>query len=94
MTVALAYTGALQGSGDTRSPLYISLVSQVLVPLGLCALFQQVGTFEPVDIWRAIVVGHMTRCVLSYARFRQGKWQRIVVDVGQRVSDTPRPEVT
>ena len=94
VTVALAYTGALQGSGDTRSPLYISLVSQVLVPLGLCALFEQIGTFEPVDIWRAIVVGHMTRCVLSYARFRQGKWQRIVVDVGQRVSDTPRPEVT
>jgi Na+-driven multidrug efflux pump len=94
VTVALAYTGALQGSGDTRSPLYISIVSQVLIPLGLCALWQRVGTFEPVDIWRAIVVGHMTRCLLSIARFRQGKWQRIVVDVGQRVPDAPRPEVT
>ena len=94
VTVALAYTGALQGSGDTRSPLYISIVSQVLVPLGLCALFQRLGTFEPVDIWRAIVVGHVTRCLLSIVRFRQGKWQRIVVDVGRRVPDTPRPEVT
>ncbi|BCS33429.1 MATE family efflux transporter [Luteitalea sp. TBR-22] len=94
VTVALAYTGALQGSGDTRSPLYISIVSQVLIPLGLCALWQRVGTFEPVDIWRAIVVGHMTRCLLSIARFRQGKWQRIVVDLGQRVPDESRPEVT
>lgn len=94
VTVALAYTGALQGAGDTRSPLYISIVSQVLVPLGLCALWQRVGTFEPVDIWRAIVVGHMTRCLLSIVRFRQGKWQRIVVDIGQRVPDAPRPEVT
>lgn len=95
VTVALAYTGALQGSGDTRSPLYISIVSQVVVPLGLCMIFQRVGTFEPVDIWRAIVVGHMTRCLLSIIRFRQGKWQRIVVDVGgQRVPDAPRPEVT
>lgn len=94
VTVALAYTGALQGSGDTRSPLYISIVSQVLVPLGLCIVFQRVGTFEPVDIWRAIVAGHMTRCLLSIVRFRQGKWQRIVVDVGQRMPDTPRPEVT
>ena len=94
VTVALAYTGALQGSGDTRSPLYISIVSQVLVPLGLCVLWQHVGTFEPVDIWRAIVAGHMTRCLLSIARFRQGKWQRIVVDVGQRVPEAPRPEVT
>lgn len=94
VTVALAYTGALQGSGDTRSPLYISLVSQVVVPLGLCALFQRLGTFEPVDIWRAIVAGHVTRCLLSIARFRQGKWQRIVVDVGRRVPGASRPEVT
>jgi putative MATE family efflux protein len=94
VTVALAYTGALQGSGDTRSPLYISIVSQVLVPLGLCLTFRRFGTFEAVDIWRAIVAGHMTRCLLSIVRFRQGKWQRIVVDVGQPVPDTPRPEVT
>jgi putative MATE family efflux protein len=94
VTVALAYTGALQGSGDTRSPFYISVVSQVLVPLGLCTLFQRVGTFEPVDIWRAIVAGHMTRCLLSIVRFRQGKWQRIVVDVGRSAPDAARPEVT
>src|SRR5207248_6080910 len=35
VTVALTYTGGLQGTGDTRSPLYISIVSQILVPLGL-----------------------------------------------------------
>ncbi len=94
VTVALAYTGALQGSGDTRSPFYISVVSQVVVPLGLCAAFQHVGTFEPVDIWRAIVAGHMTRCLLSFVRFRQGKWQRIVVDVGRSAPGSTRPEVT
>ena len=36
----LSYTGGLQGTGDTRSPLYISIVSQVVVPLGLCTIFQ------------------------------------------------------
>jgi putative MATE family efflux protein len=94
VTVALAYTGALQGSGDTRSPFYISLVSQVVVPLGLCMLFQRIGEFEPVDIWRAIVAGHVTRCVLSWYRFRQGKWQRIVVDIGTPTSSSVRPEVS
>src|SRR2546425_13193358 len=29
VTVALTYTGGLQGTGDTRSPLYISIVSQI-----------------------------------------------------------------
>src|SRR5215204_3450417 len=36
ITVALSYTGGLQGTGDTRSPLYISIISQVIIPLGLC----------------------------------------------------------
>ena len=36
IAVALTYTGGLQGTGDTRSPLYISIISQVVVPLGTC----------------------------------------------------------
>jgi putative MATE family efflux protein len=84
IAVALAYTGGLQGTGDTRSPLFISVVSQVLLPLGICFVVQQTGTLEPSDIWRAILVGHITRCVLSVWRFRQGKWREIAVDI-----DTP-----
>jgi Na+-driven multidrug efflux pump len=30
----------------------------------------------------AIVIGHMTRAVLSVIRFRQGKWRDIRVDIG------------
>jgi putative MATE family efflux protein len=81
VTVALAYTGGLQGTGDTRSPLYISLVSQLAVPLGLCALLQQLGALEASEIWTAIVLGHITRAVLSVLRFRQGKWRDIEVDI-------------
>ena len=81
ITVALAYTGALQGTGDTRSPLYISIVSQVIVPLGICAVVQAVAGLEPHVIWTAIVVGHVTRCGLSVIRFRQGKWRDIAVDI-------------
>jgi putative MATE family efflux protein len=81
ITVALSYTGGLQGSGDTRSPLYISIVSQVIVPLGLCAVFQAIGGLEPHEIWSAIVIGHVTRCLLTVARFRQQKWRSIQVDI-------------
>ena len=82
VTVALAYTGGLQGTGDTRSPLYISIVSQVIVPLGICAFLQATTGLESRDIWLAIVIGHMTRCGLSVVRFRQGKWRHIAVDLG------------
>jgi MATE family, multidrug efflux pump len=80
ITVALTYTGGLQGTGDTRSPLYISLVSQVGVPLGLCFLLQTMRPLQPADIWLAILLGHATRCVLSVWRFRQGKWRGIRVE--------------
>ena len=81
ITVALAYTGGLQGTGDTKSPLYISIISQILVPLGICLVIQQFGTLDPIDIWLAILTGHITRCVLSVLRFRQGRWRNITVNV-------------
>ncbi len=82
VTVALAYTGALQGTGDTKGPLYISLLSQVVLPVGLCFILQAVRGLEPADIWLAIVLGHVARCTLSVLRFRQGRWRNIVVDIG------------
>jgi putative MATE family efflux protein len=80
ITVALTYTGGLQGTGDTRSPLYITLVSQIFVPLGLCAALQSMGMLEASGVWTAILFGHFTRCVLTVLRFRQGKWRHIVVE--------------
>jgi Na+-driven multidrug efflux pump len=81
ITMALVYTGGLQGTGDTRSPLYISLASQIAVPIGMCFFIQSTRRLEPADIWLAIVLGHFTRCVLSVLRFRQGKWRHIKVEI-------------
>ena len=82
IAVALTYTGGLQGTGDTRSPLYISIISQVLIPLGICFYIQQTSHLDPIDIWYAILAGHATRCALSVLRFRQGRWRSIAVDIG------------
>jgi Na+-driven multidrug efflux pump len=81
VSVALVYTGGLQGTGDTRGPLYISVISQIVVPLGICSVVQATRTLQPADIWIAILVGHATRCALSVLRFRQGKWRDIRVDI-------------
>lgn len=81
IAVALTYTGGLQGTGDTKSPLYISIISQVVVPLGICSVIEQIGTLQPLHIWIAILIGHATRCVLSVLRFNQGKWRGIAVDI-------------
>lgn len=79
VTVALAYTGGLQGTGDTKGPLYISLVSQLAVPLGLCLLASRTVGLEAIHVWSAIVLGHVLRSVLSVARFKKGGWRHIEV---------------
>jgi putative MATE family efflux protein len=79
ITLALTYTGGLQGTGDTRSPLLITLASQIAVPIGMCTVIQSMRPLQPADIWLAIVLGHFTRCVLTVSRFRQGKWRAISV---------------
>jgi putative MATE family efflux protein len=80
IAMALAYTGGLQGTGDTRSPLFISIASQIVMPLGICFTIQQLGTLQPLHVWLAILVGHFTRFALSRWRFEQGKWKDIAVN--------------
>lgn len=83
IAVALTYTGGLQGTGDTKSPLYISIISQVIVPLSICFVIQKTGRLDPIDIWVAILIGHATRCALSVVRFNQGEWRTIAVNIGR-----------
>jgi len=91
ITVALVYTGGLQGTGDTRSPLYITLASQFAIPIGLCTAIQLMRPLQSTDIWTAIVLGHFARCVLSFLRFRQGKWRKIRVDIDIRSESRELP---
>lgn len=81
ITTALTYTGGLQGTGDTKSPLYISLISQFALPIGYMSLVQAARPLVPGDVWLAIVMGHALRCVLSVWRFRQGRWREIRLGV-------------
>jgi len=82
ITVALAYTGGLQGTGDTKSPMYISFVSQLVIPLGMCFAIQTFSTLDPADIWLAIVLGHLSRAVMSVGVFKRERWRDIRVDIG------------
>ena len=81
IAMALAYTGGLQGTGDTKSPLFISIISQVLLPVGICFFIKETGELRPIHIWIAILAGHFTRFLLSFLRFNQQRWRSIKVDI-------------
>ncbi len=84
ITAALTYTGGLQGAADTKSPFYISVLSQIAIPLGLLTLLGMTRKLEPTDVWVAILIGHASRCTLSVLRFRQGRWRSLAVDLTAR----------
>lgn len=81
ISMALAYTGGLQGTGDTKSPLFISIISQVILPVGICFVIQRTIGLQPIHIWIAVLTGHFTRFMLSFLRFNQQRWRAIKVDI-------------
>lgn len=80
ITTALTHTGGLTGTGDTKGPLYITLVSQIAVPLGLLTVLQLSRPLEPWHIWLAILCGHVMRATLTVRRFKAGKWRDIRIE--------------
>ena len=81
VVVTLAFTGGLQGAGDTKRPMVIAFITQIIVLLGICAFFQQRGELTTTVIWSSILVAHLSRLTLTYAMFVQGKWKHIKVEL-------------
>ena len=83
VAVTLAFTGGLQGAGDTRKPMYIAFITQIVILLGICAVFQQAGRLTTNVIWTAILISHVSRLTLSYIMFFRGRWEHIQVEIEQ-----------
>lgn len=81
ISVALVFTGGLQGTGDTKGPLYISIIAQIVIPIGYCTVVSATRGLVAADIWLAIVMGHAARAGLTVLRFRRGHWRTIKVAV-------------
>jgi putative MATE family efflux protein len=74
LAAALALTGGLQGAGETRIPMYIAFISQIVVLLGVCGIFKFFDALTVERVWLAILISHVTRLFLTYAVFRTEKW--------------------
>jgi putative MATE family efflux protein len=79
VAVTLAFTGGLQGAGDTKKPMYIAFFTQVMIMLGVCFVFDRMGLLSTTVIWSAILAGHASRFTLSLAAFLHGGWKNIQV---------------
>ncbi|MFP6582225.1 MAG: MATE family efflux transporter [Candidatus Hydrogenedentota bacterium] len=82
VVMSLAFTGGLQGAGDTIKPMFIAFISQIVVLLGICTVYQLMGKLSTNVIWTAILISHLSRLTMSYIAFASGKWRNINVEIG------------
>lgn len=87
VVMSLAFTGGLQGAGDTKRPMFIAFISQIGVLLGICLVFYQLDRLTTTIVWRAILFSHLSRVAMSWAIFAQGKWRHIVVEIEERKAE-------
>lgn len=79
IAVQMVLAGGLRGSGDTRTPMWVTLVGTVLFRLAVVYLFVEVLDWGLAGVWWGTAVDWAGRAVLIWALFRRGHWKRIRV---------------
>ena len=74
LAATLALTGALQGAGETKKPMYIAFITQILVLLGICQGLYALNRLYVEGIWAAILVAQTSRLAMTWWVFRTKAW--------------------
>ena len=83
MAITQVYGGILRAAGDTISPMIISIFVSVIVRVPLAYLLAYLTRSEawphghPDALFISLLINWVLGAVLTYARFRQGKWKNI-----------------
>lgn len=75
MSVTQALSGVMRGSGDTMTPMWISLITVVLVRLPLAYIFVYFWN-RPESLLISMLIAWLFGAVATYVMYRRGKWQR------------------
>ncbi|MNX71354.1 MATE family multidrug exporter [compost metagenome] len=79
LAIATVLSGALQGAGSTRSPLFIALGTQFAIGLPLAYLLAQPLGLGAAGVWWALALSNVSQGVLVYWWFQRGKWRHKTV---------------
>jgi Na+-driven multidrug efflux pump len=77
IAVLMVLSGSLRGAGDTKTPVYATLLGALLVRVPVVYLFAIVFGWGLDGVWLATAVDWTTRAVLIYLLFRRGAWKTI-----------------
>lgn len=74
LSVGMVLAGALQGAGETRVPMWISIFSSWCIRLPLAAFLALYMHLGPVGIWWAMTTSVIIQASLMAWRFQSGTW--------------------
>jgi len=79
IAVAIVLSFALNGAGDTKKPMYATLLSYFLVQVPLALIIPDLTGTGIVGVWYAMTIGILVQTVALYLMFRSGKWKNIPI---------------
>jgi Na+-driven multidrug efflux pump len=79
MAVSIILSFALNGAGDTKKPMYATLVSMVLIQIPLGYFLPQHFGLGITGIWIAVIVGIIIQAVLLGMMYRSGSWKCVAL---------------
>ena len=78
LNIQVVYSGALRGAGDTKFPVYVAIVSVLLIRLTLAYVAVTWLSMGVYGIWTATLVDQAIRYFLMRFRYKSGRWEKRV----------------
>jgi Na+-driven multidrug efflux pump len=79
MAVSIILSFAMNGAGDTKKPMYATLISMVLVQIPLAYILPSWTGLGMAGIWIAIITGIVLQAVILFAMYREGGWKHVAI---------------
>lgn len=75
----VVFSGCLRGAGDTKYTAFVSLISVAIIRPGAGWLFCYPLGLGLFGAWIGLAVDQGMRFLLTYIRFKQGKWTKLKI---------------
>ncbi|MDD3137427.1 MAG: MATE family efflux transporter [Lachnospiraceae bacterium] len=79
IALAQVFAGALQGAGDTKTPMYSTFIGTWIIHIGLGYVLGVIFGWKLTGIWIAYVLNNLIRGIFLLFTFKKGKWKQIMI---------------
>ena len=79
IAIAIVLSFSLNGAGDTKKPMYATVISYFMVQIPLALIIPEFVGIGIAGVWYAMATGIFVQTVALFVMFRSGKWRTIKI---------------